>query len=86
MKKFLCALAAIGMLSITGCDIEGSNQRLDWTHYFDRAIIQLPNGEVVEGKVDRWTDFEDGDQLQIVIDGVTYLVHSTNAVLINSEG
>ena len=30
------------------------------------------------------TDFEDGDQLQIRIDGKTYLVHSSNVVLISN--
>ena len=41
------------------------------------------NGEVVEGKVSSWTDFEDGDQIQVKIDGKTYLVHSSNVVLIS---
>lgn len=30
--------------------------------------------------VESWRDYE-GDQLQVVIDGVTYLVHSSNVVL-----
>ena len=39
--------------------------------------------EIVEGKVASWTDFEDGDQIQVKIDGKTYLVHSANIVLIS---
>lgn len=41
------------------------------------------HGESVEGKVTNWTDFEDGDQLQVTIDGVTYLSNSTNIVLVS---
>lgn len=35
---------------------------------------------IVQGKVDNWTDYE-GDQLQITIDGTTYLVHAANAIM-----
>lgn len=45
----------------------------------------MPNGEIVEGKVDSWKDFEDGDQLQITVDDVTYLVHATDAALMTEE-
>ncbi|MBP3826248.1 MAG: hypothetical protein ILA11_11025 [Butyrivibrio sp.] len=54
----------------------------DFTYKFDYAIIELQNGEVVEGKVESWLDFEDGDQIQVKVNGVTYLVHSCNATLI----
>ena len=57
----------------------GSNVRS-----YEYAIIGLPNGEVVEGRVSSWTDFEDGDQIQVKIDGKTYLVHSSNVVLISN--
>ena len=32
--------------------------------------------------MESWTDFADGDQIQVVIDGTTYLVHSSAIVLI----
>lgn len=51
----------------------------------DGAIISLPNGEVVDGKVQSWTDYEDGDQIQVKIGGVTYLVHSSQAALITGK-
>ena len=56
---------------------------LDTTYTYDRAIISLPNGEVVDGKIQSWRDYEDGDQIQVTVDGKTYLVHSTNIALIN---
>ena len=63
---------------LTGCN----KTIIDTTYTFNYAIIQLPNGEVVEGRVETWTDYE-GEQLQIRIDGVTYLCSSYNCVLMN---
>ena len=83
MKKFaviaLAAVLLIGTVVLAGCN----KQLVDMTYSYEYAIIALPNGEVVEGKVSSWTDFEDGDQLQVKIDGKTYLVHSSNVVLIS---
>ena len=66
MKKRTIIVAVlmliIGVIAVTaGCN----RQLLDTTWKFDRAIILLPNGETVEGKVDSWKDYSDGDQLQI---------------------
>ena len=82
-KKLLAAILALGMaLSLAGC---GNRQMIDLTYSYKYAIISLPNGEIVEGKVDSWKDFEDGDQLQITVDGVTYLVHATDAAVMTEE-
>lgn len=79
MKKILTAtlISILLVATLSGCN----KQMLDTTYKFDKAIISLPNGEVVEGKVDSWKDYE-GDQIQVKIDGVTYLVHSSDVVLI----
>ena len=84
MKKIIAILlVAVVALSValttTGCN----KQLVDLTYSYEYAIIGLPNGETVEGKVSSWTDFEDGDQIQVKIDGKTYLVHSSNIVLIS---
>ena len=83
MKKviamLLCVIALLSVLLITGCN----KHMVDLTYSYERAILQLPNGEVIEGRVSSWTDFEDGDQIQVKIDGKTYLVHSSNIVLIS---
>ena len=80
MKKYLFILLAfVTILALTGCN----KQMVDLTYSYERAIICLPNGEIVEGRVSSWTDFEDGDQIQVRIEGKTYLVHSSNVVLIS---
>lgn len=64
------------------CTVCGNKQYFDFNYEFNYAIIKLPNGDIVEGKVQTWNDYSDGsDQLQIKINGVVYLVHSTNCVL-----
>ena len=84
MKKLIALLLAVILLLsvalLAGCN----KQMVDLTYSYEYAIIGLPNGEVVEGKVSSWTDFEDGDQIQVKIDGKTYLVHSSNVVLISN--
>lgn len=80
MRKFAITIATILLaMSLSGCN----KQVVDLTYSYERAIISLPNGEIVDGKVQSWTDFEDGDQIQVKIDGVTYLVHSSQVALIN---
>lgn len=81
-NKIIIVLAVLLFLLapiLSGCN----RQIIDVTHSFDKAIVSLPNGEVVEGKVNSWKDYKDGDQIQVKIDGVTYLVHSENVVLIS---
>ena len=84
MKKKVLAvmLTSLMVLGLTGC---GNKDMFDTVYTFNRAMIELPNGEVVEGKIDRWTDYTDGDQVQITIDGTIYLVHSSKCVLINDK-
>ena len=81
MKKILAIASAcvIAASMMCGCN----RQVFDMTYKYDRAIVQLPNGEVVEGKVSSWRDYDNSDQIQIVIDGTTYLVHSSNVVLVS---
>ena len=83
MKKILAAfmITLIMVATLSGCN----KQVFDTTYSFDKAIVSLPNGDVVEGKVESWTDYEDGDQIQVKINGVTYLVHSENIVLIKGK-
>lgn len=55
---------------------------IDTTFSYDNAILALPDGSIVSGKIESWKDYDDGDQIQVKIDGTTYLVHSANIALI----
>lgn len=79
-KKLTLIVSAIALaMSLSGCN----KQIVDVTYSYERAIISLPNGEIVEGKVQSWTDFRNGDRIQVKIDGVTYLLHVSQVVLIS---
>lgn len=81
MKRiiYICLTLILLVAMLCGCN----KQVFDITYAFDKAIISLPNGELIEGEVQSWKDYDDGDQIQVVIDGKTYLVHSSQIVLIN---
>ena len=79
MVLVICLLIVMVSFILTGCNA----QVVDTHWHFDRAIIFLPNGEKIEGECQSWRDFEDGDQLQVKIDGKTYLTHASNVILID---
>ena len=79
MKRKLLAGLAMGLaLLMSGCN----RDIVDTVYRYDYAIIQLPDGRVVEGDVQQWRDYE-GDVLQVKVDDITYYIHSENVVLMN---
>ena len=87
MKKIVTILITILLaLSLAACSYRGYDF-VDTNYHFDRAIIEMPGGEIVEIDVAQWTDAE-GEQLTITdTSGTRYLVHAENCVLIeDGEG
>ena len=87
-KKALIIGAVVLVVLIAGVTIYwqthiGNRQLLDTKYHFDRAIVKLPNGEVVDGKLTSWLDFDDSDVVQVKIDGKTYLTSYVNVCLID---
>lgn len=79
-RKITAAIIALGLgaIVLTGCN----KQMVDLTYNYDKAIIDLQNGEVIEVEIRSWSDYE-GEQLQITAkDGTVYLVSSFNCTLI----
>ena len=82
-RWIFCTVLAI-MIAVTSIMLSACNRAVFDTHYkFDWAIIKMPDGSTVSGEVESWLDFDDGDQIQVKIDGRTYLTHATNVVLID---
>ena len=82
MKKiFLIVIAMLVLcLILAGC---GNRALIDTTYSFSRAVVYAPDGtKVAEGKVTNWRDYEDSDQLQVCINGKTYLTAAENIILI----
>lgn len=70
-------VAAIAFGAVTFQTFNGNRTLIDTKFYYDYAIVQLADGSVIEGKVDTWRDYE-GEQIQVTINGETWLVHSAN--------
>jgi len=83
MKSRIKILLIIFVLSaLTGC---GNRTLLDTTYSYDRAIIQLADGTVVDTKIKSWTDYE-GEQIQVIAEnGTVYLTSSFRCDLIKSS-
>lgn len=82
MFRKLAAIILVLTLSficLSGC---GSNKQIfDYEHHFNYAIIFLQNGDKIEGEVTSWNNYKDSGMIQVKIDGVTYLTHSSNIIL-----
>lgn len=78
MKRVFCLIVVLCLcIGLAGCN----KQMMDLTYRYNYAWIEMPDGTCVEGPVQSWTDFEDGDQIQVKIDGITYLTDTTRCVL-----
>lgn len=80
MKKFLCMILILAMVfALMACGY--NKQIIDLDYKFNYAIIFLPDGNRIEGKVSSWNDYDASDMIQVKIDGITYLTHSSNVIL-----
>ena len=76
----LAVITVAFMLFATSCN-DQSTDFPDFPPQFNYAYIQLPNGEVVSGRIDNYNMYSYG-QLRVTIDGNMYMVHSSDCVLV----
>ena len=82
MKKIICAILILSLaLALTACQVGNRQVGWDTTQTFTYAIMELGNGEVIEGTVTSWRDFEDSDVVQFTMGDVTYLTHYSKVIL-----
>lgn len=83
MKKIFAVILIMVVCALVLCGCKVGNRNIGWdtTQTFRWAIIRLGNGELIEGEVESWRDFEDGDEVQLTIKGITYLTHYSNVIL-----
>jgi hypothetical protein len=75
----LTLVLVIAALFLASC---GNKDVFDTVYTYHEAVIAMPDGTVVSGEVQSWHGYE-GDLIQVKIDGITYLVHSSDIVLMN---
>lgn len=96
MKKFgiesILGFVVIGIISfavIIGLfsGYKGLNSNKDFLkvdYNFKKAVIKLPNNEIVAGEVEEWTTYDNKDTVKVKIkNGKQYLGHSSDIVLYN---
>lgn len=77
--------AAIVFGVVKGYKAMNSNKDLWQADYdFKKAVIKLPNNEVVTGEVAEWTTYDNKDTVKVKLkNGKQYLGHSSDIVLYN---
>lgn len=82
MKKFILgSLSLFILVGLSGC---GNKDVFSSEYTFDSAQIRMPNGDLVEGEVDKWAHDSDNDNIRVTFkNGKSYYTSSTNVVLYN---
>ena len=86
MKRIIALICAVALMLtiLVLCCSCGNMDMFDTNYTYDRAIVEFPGGDVKTLTIKQWTDYEDGEQIQIITpDGTVYLVSSFNCILIN---
>ena len=83
MKKIIVLILVLIVCAACFCACTIGNRQIgiDMTHTFQWGIIQLGNGELIEGEVTAWRDFNESDVVQLTINNITYLTHYSNVIL-----
>ena len=74
----MAVVVILTTICFAGCNMSV----IDTTYSFDKAMICMPDGTVVQGRVESWRDYEDSDAIQVEIDGKVYYTFLNNVVLI----
>ena len=79
MKKLVAIISMLVlMLCFTGC---GNQQVFDTNYTFEKAYVKVGE-EWRDIQIKTWTDYSDGEQLQLTLhDGTVLVVHSANCIL-----
>ena len=79
MKKLLLGLLLVFTLTLTGCN----KQLIDWNYSYKKVHIYETNTCY---DISSWTDYEDGEQLQVHIKGKgKILISSTSCFLVEDK-
>ena len=84
MKKRILAIIVVLLVLLTltiGCNYKV----VDLNYDFKNAYVKIGE-EWHDLELKSWRDYEDGEQIQLVLlDGTVLIVHSANCVLYNGE-
>lgn len=82
MRKFLAfILVLVFVVSLVGCSEAGSSSNTNPENLY--AIISMPNGNVVEGKVKKYRRYNEGC-IEVHIGKNVYYVHSARVAFVET--
>lgn len=83
MKKILILvlILALCVIGLSACKVGNRQIGFDTTQTFKYAVIQLGNGELIEGEIETWRDFKNSEEVQITIKGIAYLTSYENVIM-----
>jgi len=78
----IIVMMVFGIPTIKNLIFNGNRQVFDTKLGFHWAIIELGNGELIEGAVKAWNDYSESDCVQIIMeDGNVILTHYSRVLL-----
>ena len=88
LKKIIAVVVvlaiAAGFVYVGSTFRLGNKRVIDLNYTYDRAMIRMPDGKILDIEIADWSDYE-GEQLQIVDKaGNVFLVSAYNCVLVKS--
>ncbi|MBO5287292.1 MAG: hypothetical protein J6B34_04130 [Clostridia bacterium] len=83
MKRLIAFISLLILALGIMCSC-GNKMFIDTTYSFDYALVEFPDGTSQKIEIASWTDYADGDQIQIITpDGTAYLFHASKCVLVS---
>ena len=77
-NRKLIVICLLCLLFLNGCN----KQIIDLDYNYDKAVCNY-NGDKIVLKIDKWRDYEDGEQIQIKSGDKTYLLSMYNCYLVD---
>lgn len=85
MKVFLLVILLVCCVFIfSGCQTKSGNRITGGkdVQTFTYCYIVLGGQEIVRGAITQWRDYDDCDEVQVLVNGKFYLTHYSNVVMI----
>lgn len=82
MKKLILGLVVVATV-LTGC---GNKDVFQMDYTFKKAMVRLPNGEVITGEVEEWSSYQSKSIFKVKFkDGRQYLGSAEDIILYNEK-
>jgi len=81
----MIAVIAVAVRFIPNVVFNGNRQVFDTRVGFHYVIIEVGNGELIEGPICAWNDYKNSDAVQVIMEDGTVILTHYSKVLLCSE-